>query len=90
MVCICNWPDKAKEVNLFIPLAFIIGDNQVGDGISGRAAIYNQTACRICGSCNATVAQYNTVVSNLCLPLNMETIKALVIAGDWGGLICSS
>jgi hypothetical protein len=36
--------DKAKEVNLFIPLAFIIGDNQGGDGISGRAAVYNQTA----------------------------------------------
>ena len=28
--------DRAKYVNLFIPLAFIIGDNQGGDNISGR------------------------------------------------------
>ena len=35
-----NWDlavgDKAKIVNLNIPLAFIIGDNQGGDGITGR------------------------------------------------------
>ncbi len=49
--------DKAKEVNMRIPLAFIIGDNQGGGGIVGRAAVYNQTARRICRSCDATVDQ---------------------------------
>ena len=40
--------DKGKDVNLLVPLAFIVGDNQGGDGIAGRAAVYNETARRIC------------------------------------------
>ena len=78
--------DKAKEVNMRIPLAFIIGDNQGGDGIVGRAAVYNQTARRICRSCDATVDQYVTVESDCCSPLNMETIKAHVLTQDWEAL----
>jgi hypothetical protein len=45
--------DKAKEVNMCIPQAYIIGNNQGGDGISGRAAVYNQTTHHICHSCDA-------------------------------------
>jgi hypothetical protein len=78
--------DKAKEVNMFIPLAFIVGDNQGGDGITGRAANYNQHARRICRSCDATIAQYDSIESDSCLPLNMETIKALVIEQNWEAL----
>jgi hypothetical protein len=39
--------DKGKDVNMFIvPLAFIVGDNQGGDGIViGHVSIYNETAC---------------------------------------------
>ena len=78
--------DKGKDVNLLIPLAFIVGDNQGGDGIIGRAAVYNETARRICRSCNATVAQYDTIESDCCVPLNMEDIIAMVTREDWDGL----
>jgi hypothetical protein len=77
---------KAKYVNLRVPLAFIIGDNQGGDGIAGRAAVYNETARRISRSCDATVAQYDTISSDCCSLLDMEKIKALVIAQDWKAL----
>jgi hypothetical protein len=36
--------DKGKDVNMLIPLAFVVGDNQGGDGIIGCAAVYNETA----------------------------------------------
>ena len=78
--------DKGKDVNLLVPLAFIVGDNQGGDGITGRAAVYNETARRICRSCNATIAQYDTITSDSCEPLNMEDIMAMVISQDWPGL----
>ena len=32
--------DKARIVNLKIPLAFIIGNNQGGDGIAGQICFY--------------------------------------------------
>ena len=78
--------EKAKVVNMFIPLAFIVGDNQGGDGISGRAAVYNETARRICRSCDATVAHYENVESDSCLPLDMDDIKHLVLSKDWQAL----
>ena len=37
-----------KMVNLKVPLAFIIGDIQGGDGICGRTPYYGQKARRIC------------------------------------------
>jgi hypothetical protein len=58
--------DKGKDVNLLVPLAFIVGDNQGGDGIIGRAAVYNETARRICRSCTATIVQYDTIESDSC------------------------
>ena len=78
--------DKGKDVNMFIPLAFIVGDNQGGDGITGRAAVYNETARRICRSCDATVAAYDTIESDCCQPLNMDDIMSMVVAQDWDGL----
>ena len=36
--------DKGKDVNMLIPLAFIVGDNQGRDSITGLAAVYNETA----------------------------------------------
>ena len=56
--------EKAKEVNMCIPLAFIVGDNWGGDGITGHAAVYNETVRHICCSCNATVSHYNTIQSD--------------------------
>ena len=78
--------DKGKDVNLLVPLAFIVGDNQGGDGIAGRAAVYNETARRICRSCNATIAAYDTIESDSCVPLNMADIIAMVTNQDWPGL----
>ena len=42
-----------KFVNLMIPLAFITGDIQGGDGICGRSAYYNNDARCICRMCDA-------------------------------------
>ena len=78
--------DKGKDVNLLVPLAFIVGDNQGGDGITGRATVYNETARRICRSCNATIAQYDTIESDSCEPLNTNDIMAMVTSQDWPGL----
>ena len=78
--------DKGKDVNLLVPLAFIVGDNQGGDGIIGRAAVYNETARRICRSCTATIVQYDTIESDSCEPLIMSDIIAMVISKDWVGL----
>jgi hypothetical protein len=75
--------DKGKVVNMLIPLAFIIGDNQGGDGIAGRAAYYGLSARRISRNCDATVDTYATIEHDCCSPLNMEEIKALVDAKDW-------
>ncbi len=58
--------DKGKDVNMLIPLAFIVGDNQGGGGIIGRAAVYNETARHIFHSCNATIAQYTIIESDCC------------------------
>ena len=71
---------------MYIPLAFIIGDNQGGDGITGHAAVSNEMARHICRSCNATVLHYNTIQSDCCSPLHMERIKDMVIAQDWDSL----
>ena len=78
--------DKGKDVNLLVPLAFIVGDNQGGDGITGRAAAYNETARRICRSCSATIVQYNTIESDSCEPLITSDIIAMVTSKDWVGL----
>jgi hypothetical protein len=78
--------DKGKDVNMFIPLAFVIGDNQGGDGITGRAAVYNETARRICRSCDATIAQYDTIESDCCHPLNMDDIATMVEMQDFAEL----
>ena len=74
--------DKGKDVNMFIPLAFIVGDNQGGDGITGRAAVYNETARCICRSYDATVTAYDTIESDCCQPLNMDDIMSMVVAQD--------
>lgn len=42
-----------KQVNLKIPIMFIIGDNQGGDTICGQIVHYGKTARRICRTCNA-------------------------------------
>jgi hypothetical protein len=78
--------DKGKFVNLFVPLAFIIGDNQGGDNICGRAASYGLYARRISRTCDATKAAYDTIAADCCAPLAMERIKALIIAKDWAAL----
>ena len=50
--------NKTKIVNLKVPLAFIIGDIQGGDGICGRSAYYGKNARRICRMCDASPAIY--------------------------------
>lgn len=70
--------DKAKYVNLKIPLAFIIGDNQGGDSISGRICYYGITAKRISRCCDATAENYANLTPKSCAFLNMETIKDMV------------
>jgi hypothetical protein len=78
--------DKGKTVNMLVPLAFIIGDNQGGDSICGRAASYGLWARRISRTCDATKDAYETIVPDCCSLLKMEVVKALVIAEDWEAL----
>ena len=62
-----------------MPLAFIIGDIQGGDGICGRSAYYQSDACRICRMCDATLAAYESKEIESCQPLVMEDIKQMCI-----------
>jgi hypothetical protein len=78
--------DKAKDVMLVIPLAFIIGDNQGGDAISGRIIYYGLSAKRISRSCDATPANYATMAKDSCNYLEMQDIKDLFEDQDWNGL----
>ena len=70
--------DKAKYVNLKIPLAFIIGDNQGGDQIAGRTCHYGIHAKRISRTCDATPDNYADVSKDSCTFLVMEDIKEMV------------
>ena len=78
--------DRAKYVNLMIPLAFIIGDNQGGDNISGRTCHYGITARRISRSCDATPENYVDVSKDSCSFLLMESIIQLVNDEEWDEL----
>ena len=73
-------------MNLKIPLAFIIGDNQGGDQIAGRTCHYGLTAKRISRTCDATPANYADVTKDSCTFLVMEDIKDLVRNEEWGQL----
>ncbi len=75
--------DKAKYVNLKIPLAFIIGDNQGGDQIAGRICHYGLHAKRISRTCDATPENYADVSKDSCSFLVMEDIKELVLNEEW-------
>ncbi len=66
--------DKAKIVNLKIPLAFIIGDNQVGDLIVGHTCSYGIKATYISRTCDATPDNYANVSVDSCSFLCMEGI----------------
>ena len=74
--------DHTKMVNLKVPLAFIIGDIQGGDGICGRSAYYGKDARRICHMCDATPAVYDSRKPNKCNLLIMEEMKQLCIDKD--------
>ena len=75
--------DKAKYVNLKIPLAFIIGDNQGGDQIAGRICHYGIHAKRISRTCDATPDNYADVSKDSCTFLVMEDIKEMVRNEEW-------
>jgi hypothetical protein len=75
--------DKAKYVNLKIPLAFIIGDNQGGDMIAGRTCSYGIKAKRICRTCNATPKNYANVKVDSCHFLRMIDIMNMVRQEQW-------
>ncbi len=66
-----------------IPLAFIIGDNQGGDNISGRTCHYGITARRISRSCDATPDNYADVTKDSCSFLHMDSIIQLVNNEEW-------
>ena len=78
--------DKSKYVNLKIPLAFIIGDNQGGDNISGRTCHYGISAKRISRCCDATPANYSDVSKDSCSFLDMSLICQLVNDENWQAL----
>lgn len=71
--------NKTKLVNLKVPLALIIGDNQGGDGICGRSAYYGKKLQHICCMCNATPAAYNSKEMDSCNLLVMEDMKQLCL-----------
>ena len=68
---------KTKMVNLKVPLAFIIGDIQGGDGICGRSAYYGENACCICCMCDASHTVYSCKEMDNCKLLVMEEMKQL-------------
>jgi len=69
--------NKTKTVNLKIPLAYIIGDIQGGDGICGRSAYYQADACHICRMCDATPDAYSFIDVDSCNLLVMTDIISL-------------
>ena len=69
--------NKTKTVNLKVPLAFIIGDIQGGDGICGRSAYYGKNARRICRMCDATPAVYDSKEMDNCNMLVMEDVMQM-------------
>ena len=73
-------------MNLKIPLAFIIGDNQGGDGIAGRMCFYGISAKRISCCCNATADKYADMSKDSCTFLSMEDIINLVNSEQWADL----
>jgi hypothetical protein len=75
--------DKAKYVDMKIPLAFIIGDNQGGDMIAGRTCSYGLKAKRLCRTCDATPENYGDVSVDSCTLLRMEDIMDLVRQEQW-------
>ena len=74
--------NQSKLVNLKVPLAFIIGDIQGGDGICGRSAYYGPKARRICRMCDATPAVYSSKESQNCNLLIMDEMKQLCVNKD--------
>jgi hypothetical protein len=74
--------NQTKNVNLKVPLAFIIGDIQGGDGICGWSAYYQPDARRICRMCDATPAAYDSKEMDNCQPLVMEDIKQMCINNE--------
>ena len=74
--------NKTKTVNLKVPLAFIIGDIQGGDGICGRSAYYSMKAKHICRMCDATPAVYDSKEMDNCNMLVMDDIKQMCLNKD--------
>ena len=74
--------NKTRTVNLKVPLAFIIGDIQSGDGICGRSAYYGMKAKRICRMCDATPAVYDSKEMDNCNMLVLDDIKQMCLNKD--------
>src|SRR5687767_1656294 len=87
--------NRTKIVNLEVPLAFITGDIQEGDGIYGCSTYYQADAHHICRMCDATPDAYSfndvgncnllvmSYIFNLCHnEMNME-LDALMQAKNW-------
>ena len=62
---------KSKIVNLKIPVMYIIGDNQGGDGICGRHIHYGKTARQISRTCDAGPEQLSNPTAGSCTRLIM-------------------
>jgi hypothetical protein len=75
--------DKAKHVNLKMPLAFIICDNQGNDIIAGRTCSHGIKAKRICRTCDATPEIYADVSVDSCNFLHLEDIVDMVHQEQW-------
>lgn len=74
--------NETKNVNLKVPLAYIIGNIQGGDNICGKSAYYNADAKHICRMCNATPKAYNSKEADCCQLLVMEEMKQLCKESD--------
>jgi hypothetical protein len=75
--------NEAKHINLKIPLAFIIGNNQGGDQVLGRHISYGMWAKPISHNCDGTSANYLYIDKDYFSFLEMEDIKELVLAEAW-------
>ena len=78
--------NETRIVTLKVPLAFIIGDIQGGDGICGQSAYYNSDARRSCRMCNATPKAYESEEMDCCQLLVMKEVKQMCGDNDTSSL----
>ena len=72
--------NDTKDVDIKVPLFYIIGDMQGGDKMCCTSATYRNTLSRPCRKCNVKGSQLMDPLVN-CKKISMEHIKDLILHG---------